>query len=49
MSEMLARKGRGEGKKQIARELGVDRKTVKRSLGVGVWRPQQVQRRATPT
>jgi transposase len=46
VSEMVARKDRGEGIKQIARELGVDRKTVKRWLRVGVWRPRQVQRRA---
>jgi hypothetical protein len=42
---MVARKDRGKGIKQIARELGVDRKTVKRWLRVGVWRPRQVQRR----
>jgi hypothetical protein len=46
VSEMVARKDRGEGIKQIARKLGVDRKTVKRWLRVGVWRPRQGQRRA---
>lgn len=45
VSEMVARKDRGEGIKQIARELGVDRKTVKRWLRVGAWQPRQVQQR----
>ena len=40
VSEMVTRKDRGEGIKQIARELGVDRKTVKRWL-----RPQREQRK----
>ncbi len=31
--------------KRIARELGVDRKTVKRWLKLGVWQPRQTQRR----
>ena len=35
VQEMVARKGRGEGIKRIARELSVDRKTVKRWLGLG--------------
>ena len=39
--EMVARKERGEGVKQIARELGVDRKTVKRWLRLGSWQPRQ--------
>jgi transposase len=43
--EMVARKERGEGVKRIARELGVDRKTVKRWLKLGSWQPRQVQRR----
>ena len=46
VSEMVARKDRGAGIKQIARELGVDRKTVKRWLKLGAWQPRQVQRRA---
>jgi transposase len=45
VSEMVARKDRGEGIKQIARELGVDRKTVKRWLRLGLWQPRQRQRR----
>jgi transposase len=43
--EMVARKERGEGVKRIARELGVDRKTVKCWLKLGTWQPRQVQRR----
>ncbi len=35
VSEMVARKDRGERIKQITRELGVDRKTVKRWLRAG--------------
>jgi transposase len=46
VQEMVARKERGEGIKRIARELGVDRKTVKRWLRLGAWRPRQHQRRA---
>jgi len=38
--EMVARKERGEGLKRIARELGVDRKTVKRWLRLGSWQPR---------
>jgi len=34
------------GIKQIARELGVDRKTVKRWLKLGAWQLRQVQRGA---
>src|ERR1700683_5064534 len=45
VSEMVARKDRGEGIKQIARELGVDRKTVKRWLRLGAWQPRQAQHR----
>jgi transposase len=44
--EMVARKERGEGVKRIARELGMDRKTVKRWLRLGGWQPRQAQRRA---
>ena len=39
--EMVARKERGEGAKRIARELGVDRKTVKRWLKLGSWQPRR--------
>ena len=46
VGEMVARKDRGAGIKQIARELGVDRKTVRRWLKLGAWQPRQVQRRA---
>ncbi len=46
VSEMVARRDRGEGIKQIARDLGVDRKTVKRWLRLGAWQPRQTQRRA---
>jgi transposase len=38
--EMLARLARGEGIKRIARELGVDRKTVKGWRRRGAWRPR---------
>lgn len=38
--EILARLERGEGAKTIARELGMDRKTVKRWRRLGGWRPQ---------
>ena len=44
--EMVARQERGEGIKRIARELGVDRKTVKRWLKLGGWQPGQRRRRA---
>src|SRR5215467_8397032 len=44
--EIIARKERGEGIKRIARELGVDRKTVKRWLKLGGWQPGQRRRRA---
>lgn len=43
VQEMVARKERGEGVKRIARELGVDRKTVKRWLRLGSWRPRQAR------
>jgi len=46
VQEMVARRERGEGIKRIARELGVDRKTVKRWLKLGAWRPREPQRRA---
>jgi len=39
--EMVTRKERGEGAKRIARELGVDRKTVKRWLRLGRWQPRR--------
>ncbi len=41
VQEMLARLARGEGVKTIARELGVDRKTVKRWRRLGRWQPRQ--------
>ena len=44
--EMIARRERGDGIKQIARELGVDRKTVKRWLRLGSWQPRRPQTRA---
>jgi transposase len=43
--EIVARKERGEGVKRIARELGVDRKTVKRWLRLGGWQPRRCQPR----
>jgi transposase len=46
--EIVARKERGEGIKGIARELGVDRKTVKRWLKLGSWQPRQPRRRCRP-
>jgi len=39
--EIVARKERGEGIKRIARELGVDRKSVKRWLKLGKWQGQR--------
>ncbi|GEM_PF-6616036 len=41
--EIVARKERGEGVKLIARELGIDRKTVKRWLGCGAWQPRKAR------
>jgi transposase len=46
--EIIARKERGEGIKQIARELGVDRKTVRRWLRVGGWQPRRPRSRRRP-
>jgi len=43
--ELLARLARGEGIKRIARELGVDRKTVKAWRRRGGWRPRPTGRR----
>ena len=43
--EIVARAQRGDGAKRITRELGVDRKTVKRWLRLGAWQPRQYQRR----
>jgi hypothetical protein len=39
--EIGARRDRGESTRQIARELGVDRKTLRRWLRIGGWRPRQ--------
>ena len=39
--EMVARGKRGEGTRQIARELAVDRKTVRRWLRLGGRQPRQ--------
>lgn len=41
VQEVLARLARGEGIKTIARELGVDRKTIKHWRRLGQWRPRQ--------
>ena len=38
--EVLARLARGEHVKTIARELGVDKKTIKRWRQRGAWRPR---------
>jgi hypothetical protein len=40
VQEVLARLARGEGIKTIARELGVDRKTIKQWRRLGQWRPR---------
>jgi DNA invertase Pin-like site-specific DNA recombinase len=45
VGEMVARAQRGEGAKRIARELGVDRKTVKRWLRLGAWQQRRHQPR----
>jgi transposase len=39
--EMVARRERGESTRQIAQELAVDRKTVRRWLRFGGWQPRQ--------
>ncbi|MER3425225.1 MAG: transposase, partial [Nitrospiraceae bacterium] len=41
VQEVLARLARGERVKAIAREFGVDRKTVKRWRRLGQWQPRQ--------
>ena len=46
--EMLARLGRGEPVKTIAREVGVDKKTVKRWRQRGAWQPRATPVRPTP-
>ena len=48
VQEMVARRERGEGVKRIARELSVDRKTVKRWLRLGNWQPRQPRRLPKP-
>lgn len=45
VKEILARLARGEGVKHIARELAVDRKTVKAWRRRGAWRPRPTGRR----
>lgn len=45
VKEILARVERGEGVKRIARELGVDRKTVKAWRRRGQWRPRPAGQR----
>ncbi len=47
VQEVLARLARGEGVKAIARELGVDRKTVKRWRRLGRWQPRQGRSRSS--
>jgi transposase len=47
--EIVARKERGESVKRIARELGIDRKTVKRWLALGSWEPRRARRVAKGT
>src|SRR5260370_35631113 len=42
---MVAGAERGEGSRRIARELGVDRKTVRRWLKAGQWQPRQYRPR----
>jgi hypothetical protein len=39
--EIVARRERGESTRQIARELAVDRKTVRRWLRIGGWQLRQ--------
>src|SRR5579864_3403927 len=46
--EIVARKERGEGIKRIARELVVDRKTVRRWLRLGGWQPRRPRARRRP-
>ncbi|HVA79527.1 MAG TPA: helix-turn-helix domain-containing protein [Candidatus Binataceae bacterium] len=41
MDYKLARKKRGEDAKRIARQLGVDRKTIKRWLKLWSWQLRQ--------
>jgi transposase len=43
--EIVARRERGESSRQIARELVVDRKTVRRWLRIGGWQPRQAGER----
>jgi DNA invertase Pin-like site-specific DNA recombinase len=45
VQEIVARKERSEGIKAIARELSIDRKTVKRWLGLGGLQPRRPQHR----
>jgi transposase len=41
VQEIVARRERGESTRQIARELAMDRKTVRRWLRIGGWQPRQ--------
>src|SRR4030095_8922215 len=43
--EIMARLSRGDGVEQIARELGIDRKTPESWRARGSWRPQRRRRR----
>jgi transposase len=45
VAEIVARAERGEGSRRIARELGVDRKTVRHWLKAGQWQPRQYRPR----
>ena len=46
--EIVARKERGKGVKRIARELGVDSKTVRRWLRLGSLQPRRHRPRTRP-
>ena len=48
VQEILARLARGEGVKRVARELSVDRKTVKAWRRRGAWRARTSAPRAAP-
>lgn len=46
--EIAARRDRGESTRRIARELGIDRKTIRRWLRIGGWRARQNGHRHRP-